>query len=51
MTLYDKLEQVSDRDSFLIFVKALIEDWEEDRKRIEEKKKQNVYSPVWDNSE
>jgi hypothetical protein len=51
MNLKDKLDRVSDRNSFLEFVKALIEDWNENEKKIEEKKKQNLYSPTWDDSE
>ncbi len=51
MSLTEKLENVVDCDTFLEFVKALIEDWEADEAEIISKKKLNIYSPAWDNSE
>lgn len=51
MSLTEKLENVVDCDTFLEFVKALIEDWEADYAEIIRKKKLNFYSPVGDNSE
>ena len=51
MSLLEKLENVTDRNTFLEFVKALIEDWEADKAEIIQKKKQNIYDPIWNNSE
>jgi hypothetical protein len=51
MKLRGILNTVNDRESFLEFVRFLMEDWNEDQARIEERKRQNTYSPVWDNSE
>lgn len=50
MSLLEKLENVTDLDTFLEFVKALIEDWEADEAEIIRRKKLNIYNP-WDNSE
>ncbi len=38
MSLTEKLENVVDRDTFLEFVKALIEDWKKDQANIERRK-------------
>ncbi|HEY6073220.1 MAG TPA: hypothetical protein VIV15_07490 [Anaerolineales bacterium] len=51
MSTFEKLENVTDRDSFLVFVKALIEDWDADEAETLRKKKLNIYDPIWDNSE
>jgi hypothetical protein len=46
MTLIEKLENVVDPDTFLVFVKALIEDREKDDAEISRKKKLNIYDPI-----
>lgn len=51
MSLSKKLENVVDHDTFLEFVKALIEDWEADEAEIIRKKKLNIYDSVWDDSD
>ncbi|NMB69420.1 MAG: hypothetical protein GYA20_11740 [Chloroflexi bacterium] len=51
MSLLEKLERVTDRDTFLEFVKALVEDWEADEAETIRKKKLNIYNPRGDNSE
>ncbi len=51
MTLSDKLENVNDQSTFLDFVRALIEDWDQNEVKIDGKKSANLYSPVFDNSE
>ena len=50
MSLIEKLDNVVDRDTFLIFVKALIDDREKAEAEIIRKKKLNIYDPIWDNS-
>ena len=51
MSLREKLENVTDRETFLEFVMALIADWEHDQARINDLKAKSAYNPVWDNSE
>ncbi len=46
MSLTEKLENVVDRDTFLEFVKALIEDWKKDQANIERRKDVNTYRPL-----
>ncbi len=50
MSLIEILENVIDRETFLEFIKALIEDREKADTEIIRKKKLNTYDPIWDRS-
>jgi hypothetical protein len=47
MSLREKLDNVTDFDTFLEFVKALIEDWEAEEAEIDRQKKLNIYNPMY----
>ena len=50
-SLTEKLGNVVDRETYLEFVRALIDDWEKDVARINDLRDKNAYNPGWDNSE
>jgi hypothetical protein len=50
MSLNEKLENVIDCDTFLEFVQALADDWENERAGTQKKKNLNAYDPVGDDS-
>jgi hypothetical protein len=51
MLLTERLENVKDSDSFLLFVSALIEDRKKNEEEISGKKSLNIHSPVSNNNE